>query len=231
MTVIIPAIDIINGQAVRLEQGDYSRKKEYMSPLEAAQKWQQAGAKMLHIVDLDGAKEGKPVNVNIISEIIEKTGIKVELGGGIRTENDLKQIFDSGVTRAIIGSAAVKEPKLVEKWLQDWGPEKIVIGADILDKKVAISGWQEKSSLGLNEFVTDWQQKSAKYFLITDISRDGMLQGSNIALYRHLMEDFPNITLIASGGIGSQKDVDELEQIDVPYVIVGKALYEGKIIL
>ncbi len=155
MTIIIPAIDIINGQAVRLEQGDYSRKKEYMSPLKAAQKWQNAGAEMIHIVDLDGAKEGQPVNLKIIAEIIQKTGIKVELGGGIRTDSDLQQIFENGVTRAIIGSAAVKEPQMVEKWLQEWGPEKIVIGADILDKKVAISGWQEKSSLGLNEFVTN----------------------------------------------------------------------------
>ncbi len=231
MTQIIPAIDIINGEAVRLEKGNYNKKTSYTTPLAAAQKWQQAGSELIHIVDLDGAKAGEPRNLKIISELINKLGIAVELGGGIRNDQHIKEAFAAGVARVIIGSLAVKDPQTVERWLQEYGSEKIVMGADVANGKIAISGWLEASELTLDQFIDTWQTKGAKIFLITDISRDGMLTGSNVDLYEQTQNKFPEVTVIASGGIGCQSDIDALKAKNIPYVVVGKALYEGKVSL
>lgn len=227
---IIPAIDIIDGKCVRLTQGDYSQKKEYnRDPLEVARMFEDAGAKRLHLVDLDGARQKQMVNLKVLETIASHTELSIDYGGGIYAEEDLRTVFGAGASQVTGGSIAVKDPDLFESWLQNFGNEQIILGADVIDKHIAISGWQEKTTIGLHAFLEDYVQKSVKYVICTDVSKDGMLQGPALDLYREIMNYYPEIHLIASGGVSTLQDVHELAGIGVDGVIIGKAFYEGSI--
>jgi len=228
--LIIPAIDIIDGKCVRLRQGDYEQKTVYVaSPAEVAKQFADAGFTFLHIVDLQGAKEKKIVNWDSIASIIAVPGLQVEVGGGIRTTDDIKKLIEIGVSRVIIGSVAAKSPELVEYWIKQFGAEKIVIGIDVKDNSVAISGWLENSHCAPMGFVLNLVKRGAKIFICTDISRDGMLGGVNIDFYQDLKSAFPKLSIIASGGISTLEDVRILSKANLAGVIVGKAIYENKL--
>ena len=230
MTTIIPAIDLIDGKCVRLTQGDYSRKKIYNeNPVEVAKIFEDAGIKRLHLVDLDGAKAGHIVNQKTLYDIGVNTKLIVDYGGGIKTDEDIKQVFDNGATKATIGSIAVKNKPILLKWIQQYGAEKIIIGADVKDKFIAIAGWHETSDVEINTFIEYYLQQGAYEFLCTDISRDGMLQGTAEDLYLNLLKKFPTMHLIASGGVASVADIINLDKMGLHAVIVGKAFYEGLI--
>jgi len=227
---IIPAIDIIDGKCVRLTQGDYKTKKEYDSdPLNVAKMFEDAGVRRLHLVDLDGARNKKLVNIKVLERIAAKTNLFIDYGGGIRTDRDLKLVFGAGASQVTGGSVAVKDPRMFERWLLDFGQEQIILGADVIDRKIAVNGWLEKTELPLHNFLEDYLQKSAKYVICTDVSRDGLLQGPAFNLYREVINYYPELYLIASGGVSCLEDVHELARIGVEGVIIGKALYEGKI--
>lgn len=227
---ILPAIDIIDGKCVRLAQGDYAQKKVYHSnPLEIAKTFQDAGLKYLHLVDLDGAKAGKVMNWKVIESITGNTSLLVDFGGGIKTEDEIKRLFAAGVKQINLGSIAVKNPDLVEEWVQTYGTEKIILSADVKNEKIAIGGWLENSTISIFDFIRDYLEKGMSYITCTDISTDGMLQGPNVALYKRLLDNFPEIKLIASGGVSGLNDLEELKKIDLDGVIVGKAIYEGRI--
>lgn len=227
---IIPAIDLIDGKCVRLSQGDYAQKKVYNeNPLEVALSFQDAGLTSLHLVDLDGAKAGKVTNWKVIESICSKTKLDVDFGGGIKTEEEVKNLFSSGVKQVNLGSIAVKKPNLVEAWIEMFGADKIILSADVRDEMISIGGWLESATLHINDFIKDYQTKGISYVTCTDISTDGMLKGPNIALYRALLHLFPSIKLIASGGVSSMADLDELKKTGVHGVIVGKAIYEGRV--
>lgn len=229
---IIPAIDIIDGKCVRLAQGDYAQKKIYNeNPLEVASSFAEAGLKSLHLVDLDGAKAGKVINWRVIESITSNTDLIVDFGGGIKTDDELTRLFDAGVQQVNLGSIAVKKPDLVEAWINKYGAQKIILSADVKNELVAISGWLEDSTMNITGFISDYLKKGIEYVTCTDISTDGMLGGPNIALYSKLLKTFPGIRLIASGGVSGLKDLDELKKINVDGVIVGKAIYEGRITL
>lgn len=228
--LIIPAIDIIDGKCVRLRQGDYEQKTVYVaSPAEVAKQFADAGFTFLHIVDLQGAKEKKIVNWDSIASIIAVPGLQVEVGGGIRTTEDIKKLIEIGVSRVIVGSVAAKSPELVEYWIKQFGAEKIVIGMDVKDNSIAISGWLEDSHRAPMGFVLDMIKRGAKIFICTDISRDGMLGGVNIDFYENLKSAFPKLSIIASGGISTLEDVRILNKAKLAGVIVGKAIYENKL--
>jgi phosphoribosylformimino-5-aminoimidazole carboxamide ribotide isomerase len=228
--LIIPAIDIIDGKCVRLRQGDYDQKTVYgASPAETAKQFAEAGFTFLHVVDLQGAKEKKIVNWDSIASILAVPGVQVEVGGGIRTTDDIKKLIDIGVSRVVIGSAAAKSPELVEYWIKQFGAERIVVGMDVKDDTVAISGWLEDSHRAPMEFVLDMIRRGAKIFICTDISRDGMLGGVNIDFYQNLKSAFPNLSIVASGGISTLEDVQVLRKAELAGVIVGKAIYENKL--
>jgi phosphoribosylformimino-5-aminoimidazole carboxamide ribotide isomerase len=230
--LIFPAIDIFDGKCVRLRQGDYDQKTVYAaSPAAIAQEFAEAGFSFLHVVDLQGAKEKKVVNWNSIESILKVRGIQIEVGGGIRTTDNISRLLDLGVQRVVVGSVAVKSPELVEYWIKKFGPEKIVVGMDVKDGSVAISGWLEDSSRKPIDFVLDLIRRGATTFICTDISRDGMLGGANIEFFTGLKTAFPQISLIASGGITSADDLVQLQKAHVFGVIVGKAIYEGRISL
>ncbi|MDN5213873.1 1-(5-phosphoribosyl)-5-[(5-phosphoribosylamino)methylideneamino]imidazole-4-carboxamide isomerase [Fulvivirgaceae bacterium BMA12] len=227
---IIPAIDIIDGKCVRLTQGDYNQKKEYNSdPLEVAKMFEGAGAKRLHLVDLDGAKQKKVVNLKVLESIAAHTELSIDFGGGIQSEEDLKGAFGAGASQVTGGSIAVKNPPLFESWLQNFGNEQIILGADVIDKQIAINGWQEKTTVNLHVFLEEYVQKSIKYVICTDVSKDGLLEGPAMNLYREISNYYPEICLIASGGVSCLEDVHELARIGVEGVIIGKAFYEGRI--
>jgi len=227
---IIPAIDIIDGKCVRLRQGDYDQKTVYgASPAEVAKQFAEAGFKFLHVVDLQGAKEKKIVNWDSITSIVAVPGIQVEVGGGIRSTDDIKNLIEIGVSRVVIGSVAAKSPELVEYWIKQFGAERIVIGMDVKDNSVAISGWLEDSHRMPMEFVLDMVKHGAKIFICTDISRDGMLGGVNIDFYQNLKSAFPELAIIASGGISTIEDVQVLKKAELAGVIVGKAIYENRL--
>jgi phosphoribosylformimino-5-aminoimidazole carboxamide ribotide isomerase len=229
MTQIFPAIDIINGSCVRLTEGAEDSKKDYgISPLEMALQYEDAGAEYLHIVDLDAAF-GNGNNYNIVSKIAQKTALKIQLGGGIRTTDQAEKIFNLGVSQIIIGSTAIKKPDLVCRWLEDFGPEKIVIGADTIEGRIAINGWKELSKKSLTDFITEFHRASAQKFLCTDISKDGKLGGSAIELYKKLKEEFPRAQFLASGGVTTLEEIEELKSMNIYGIIVGKAIYEGRI--
>jgi phosphoribosylformimino-5-aminoimidazole carboxamide ribotide isomerase len=229
---IIPAIDIIDGKCVRLTQGDYAQKKVYNeNPLEVAKEFEDAGLKHLHLVDLDGAKAGKVKNWKVVESITNQTKLKVDFGGGIKTKEEIKQSFDAGVVQVNLGSIAVKNPPLVEGWIKEYGQDKIILSADVKDEMIAIAGWMENSTIPLAEFIKGWIDKGIRYITCTDIRTDGMLQGPNVELYRKLLKTFLSAKLIASGGVSSIGDVQNLKKINVDGVIVGKAIYEGRIAL
>ena len=232
MLTIIPAIDLIEGKCVRLSKGDYDQKKIYNeNPLEVAQEFEDHGIKRLHLVDLDGAKEKHVVNWKVLDKIASKTSLEIDFGGGIKSDEDLNIVFDNGASMATIGSVAAKDPDLFFKWLNQFGAEKLILGADVNDKKIAVAGWLEITDIDLIDFLDDYTKKGVNKVLCTDISKDGMLEGTSLNLYEELMLKFPNVYLIASGGVTQIDELLRLSELNVPSAIIGKAIYEGKITL
>ena len=229
---IIPAIDIINGQCVRLTKGDYDTKKVYNEdPLEVAKSFEDAGIEFLHVVDLDGAKASHIVNYKVLESIAGKTNLKIDFGGGLKSDNDLRIAFESGANQITGGSVAVKNPKVFETWIAKYGSDKIILGADCNNEKIAISGWQEESDLEVIQFIRDYQTKGVSYVICTDISKDGMLEGPSFDLYKRILNDVKGIKLIASGGISKFSELPQLAEMGCEGVIVGKAIYENRISL
>jgi phosphoribosylformimino-5-aminoimidazole carboxamide ribotide isomerase len=215
---------------VRLTQGDYGQKKIYNeNPLEVAQQFEDAGFQYLHLVDLDGAKAGKVMNWKVVEDITSKTGLTVDFGGGIKTDDEIKKLFDSRIAQVNLGSIAVKDPARVIEWMEKFGSEKIILSADVKNEFIAIHGWQENSSLHIFDMIDGFLKHGLTYVTCTDISTDGTLKGPNTALYQKLLKQFPTIKLVASGGVGSMEDIIQLKETDVDGVIIGKAIYENKI--
>lgn len=230
MIKIIPAIDIINGHCVRLSQGDYQRITDYSeSPAAMAENFEALGFKRLHVVDLDGARSGKVINIKALKEITSRTNLIVDFGGGIKSEEDLKNVFEAGASAVSIGSIAVSDPDIVSLWADSFGAERFIISADVRDNIVRTNGWTENSGITLNQLISRYWNKNIRRILCTDISRDGMLCGSNIELYQTIMEQFPDCKLIASGGISSLDDIKKLDEAKIPAVVIGKAIYEQQI--
>ncbi|MGA9325830.1 MAG: 1-(5-phosphoribosyl)-5-[(5-phosphoribosylamino)methylideneamino]imidazole-4-carboxamide isomerase [Salegentibacter sp.] len=230
---IIPAIDIIEGKCVRLSKGDYNTKKIYNeNPLEVAKRFQDHGIRYLHLVDLDGAKSKHIVNHRILEEIASKTDLEVDFGGGLKTDQDLQIAFESGARQVTGGSIAVKDAGTFSRWLEKFGPEKIILGADANNEKIAVSGWQEESEKKLIPFIQEYQQKGVQYIICTDISKDGMLQGPAFDLYQKILDETSEageLKLIASGGISTFEELPKLDEIGCEGTIIGKAIYEGRI--
>jgi phosphoribosylformimino-5-aminoimidazole carboxamide ribotide isomerase len=230
MITIIPAIDIIGGKCVRLEQGDYRLKIVYEEdPLDAARRFEDHGVKRLHVVDLDGARASHIINYNILERITAKTGLIVDFGGGIKTDDDLKVVFDCGAAMAVIGSIAVTDRDLFQDWLFAYGPEKMILGADVRNGKIAVSGWTDITEIGLFDFLKYYKVMGVNQVLCTDIIKDGMMKGSSIDLYKQMVNDFSSMRIIASGGVSSVEEILLLNEAGVSGAIIGKALYEGKI--
>jgi len=230
MIEIIPAIDIIEGKAVRLSQGDYDLKKVYNEdPLEVAKLFEGHGINRLHIVDLDGAKANRIVNYNVLERIASRTNLIIDFGGGLKSDYDLGIAFDSGAEMVTVGSIAVKNPEMFQKWIGKFGSESIILGADCKERKIAVSGWTETTDEEVIPFIEKWRRQGILKVICTDISRDGMLTGPNIDLYKEIKDVDREIYLIASGGISNIKDIEQLEEAHIPGVIIGKAIYEGKI--
>jgi len=228
---IIIAIDIIDGKCVRLTKGEFSTKKIYNNdPLEVARQIEDSGLEYLHLVDLDGAKNKKSENLKTLEKITSKTGLKVDFGGGIRTDDDIKKVFDSGAAQVTAGSIAVSDRKLVTEWIKKYGPEKIILGADFKNRKIATAGWLEGSDQDVISFIEEYRKKGLIYTVCTDIDKDGMLQGPSIALYKEILSSV-DVSLIASGGISSLKDCKDLIEAGCEGAIVGKAFYEGRVTL
>ena len=227
---IIPAIDIIDGQCVRLTQGDYNQKKIYNeNPVNVAQDFERKGVKYLHLVDLDGAKTNRPKNLLTLNSISLQTSLKIDFGGGIKSQNALLQALGSGADQVNIGSLAVRNPTLVKFWIMKFGWRKVIISADFKDRKIAVSGWMESTDLDLMEYINDFSDHGAKYFVCTDISKDGMMEGPSLELYKDIISNFPDVKLIASGGVTTIEQVMELKEIGCEGAIIGKAIYEGMI--
>lgn len=232
MIQIIPAIDLIEGKCVRLTQGDYGQKKIYNeNPLEVALQFEDAGLKRLHLVDLDGAKAKKVVNWKVLEKIASKTSLHVDFGGGVQSDDDLKIAFESGAKQVTGGSIAVKQPDLFEHWLKTYGGDKIILGADAKNEKIAVSGWEEGTSIWVYDFVEEYVEKGVKYTISTDVAKDGLLQGPSFDLYKNLQEKCPDLNIIASGGIAGIEDVEKLAEMNIYGVIIGKAIYENRISL
>ena len=228
---IIPAIDILNGKCVRLTKGDYNTQKIYNeNPFEVAKMFADAGIKYLHLVDLDGARSNHIVNSKILSDIAGKTNLQVDFGGGIKSNEDIKTAFECGAAQVTGGSIAVTNPELFKEWIDSYGPEKIILGADSNNRKIATHGWKNTSEQDVIEFIAAYEKNGIKYVICTDISKDGMLQGSSNELYTEILSG-ANINLIASGGVSCMEDIEELKQIGCEGVIIGKALYENRISL
>lgn len=232
MIELIPAIDIIEGKCVRLTQGDYSKQKIYNEdPLEVAKEFEGHGLKRLHVVDLDGAKAGHIVNYKVLEKIATKTELTIDFGGGLKQDKDLEIAFDCGASMVTGGSIAVKSPEVFTQWIERFGPDRIILGADAKDGKIAIEGWEKETSHELLEFVTSYFKKRIRKVICTDIKRDGMLQGPATDLYSEMLQEIPELYLIASGGVSSLDDIVKLNEAGVPGVIFGKAIYEGRISL
>lgn len=230
--IIIPAIDIIDGKCVRLTKGDYAQKKVYNdNPVEVAKQFEDAGIKRLHVVDLDGAKAGKVINLAVLENIAAATKLKIDFGGGVKNIEDVESIFQAGAAMVTIGSLAVKQPQLLEEWLMEFGAERFFIGADVLDAKIKISGWLEDTGVNIFEFIGKMISLGAVNIFCTDISKDGVLQGPSIELYKQIMEQHPEIQLVASGGVSNIEDVKKLKEIGCSGAIIGKAIYEERITL
>ena len=229
---IIPAIDIIEGKCVRLTKGDYEQKKVYNeNPLEVAKEFEATGLKRLHLVDLDGAKAGDVKNWKVLEQISSKTGLLIDFSGGISTSKNVRICFDSGATYAAVGSIAVKDEKMLTEWFKEFGIEKFIIGADVKEEKLAIKGWTETTELSVFDLIENYKTKGVKQFFCTDISKDGLLQGTGIDLYKKILNSHPSIDLIASGGVSSINDLLLLREAGCSGAIVGKAIYEKKILL
>lgn len=227
---LIPAIDIIDGKCVRLTKGDYGQKKVYNDdPVAQAKEFEKLGMKRLHVVDLDGAKAKHVVNVDVLRGITAATGLKVDFGGGIKSDDDIEKAFTAGASLVTIGSIAVSQPDTFMRWLDRYGADKVILGADVRNGLVSINGWKEDTSEKLLPFLARYVKAGVKNVLCTEISRDGTLSGPSTDLYREVMEAFPGIHLIASGGVGRNEDIIELDEAGIPAVVFGKAWYEGKI--
>nr|WP_321223439.1 1-(5-phosphoribosyl)-5-[(5-phosphoribosylamino)methylideneamino]imidazole-4-carboxamide isomerase [uncultured Psychroserpens sp.] len=227
---IIPAIDIIDGKCVRLTKGDYSTKKVYNeNPVEVAKAFEGAGIQYLHVVDLDGAKAKHIVNYKVLEQITSKTSLKIDFGGGLKSDEDLHIAFNSGAKQITGGSIAVKDANLFESWINKYGGTKIILGADCNNEKIAVSGWQEESNLEVIPFINTYENKGVKYVICTDIAKDGMLEGPSFNLYKRILNESKDIKLIASGGVTSIDDLNKLEDLGCEGAIIGKAIYEGHI--
>jgi phosphoribosylformimino-5-aminoimidazole carboxamide ribotide isomerase len=229
---IIPAIDIIEGKCVRLTQGDYSQKKVYNeNPLEVAKEFEDAGLKRLHLVDLDGAKAGQVKNWKVLEAIAGKTSLVIDFGGGVKVEKDIQVIFDSGGTMVTIGSMAVKDEETFVSWLKKYGAQRFLLGADVKDEKIAVHGWLETTDVWVYDFIQKYIEHGVQQVFCTDVAKDGALQGPSIELYKNIIQKFPEVHFIASGGVSNIEDVYQLEEISCKGVIIGKAIYEGRISL
>lgn len=227
---IIPAIDIINGKCVRLSKGDYATQKVYSeNPLEMAKQFEAHGMEYLHLVDLDGAKSNRIINYKTLEQIASKTNLIIDFGGGLKTNDDLRIAFENGAKQVTGGSIAVKKPDIFMEWIENYGADKIILGADANDKKIAVSGWQEESDLELIPFIEGYSQKGIQYVVCTDIAKDGMLQGPNFGLYEEILKTVPQTKLVASGGISSLDELLKLATSGCEGTIIGKAIYEGRI--
>jgi phosphoribosylformimino-5-aminoimidazole carboxamide ribotide isomerase len=227
---IIPAIDIIDGKCVRLTHGDYSQKKIYNEhPLEVARQFEDAGLRRLHLVDLDGAKTGAVKNWKVLETLAGKTRLVIDFGGGIKTEKDVQIVFECGSRYATVGSMAVKEKETFVNWLKKYGADKFLLGADVRDEKLTISGWTEKTEIWIHDFIQEYMEQGVQQVFCTDVAKDGALEGPSIALYKNIIEKFPELHFIASGGVRHMDDVYELQDIGCKGVIIGKALYENRI--
>ena len=229
---IIPAIDIINGKCVRLTKGDYAQQKIYNdNPVEVAKQFEAAGIQRVHIVDLDGAKAGNIINLAVLENIAAATNLVIDFGGGVKNIADVGNIFNAGASMVTVGSLAVKHPELLEEWLMEFGEEKFLIGADVLDEKIKISGWLEDGGINIFDFIGKMIALGAKNIFCTDISKDGVMQGPSVELYKKIIAEHPEIHLIASGGVSTIDDVKQLKEIGCSGAIIGKAIYEGLITL
>lgn len=227
---IIPAIDIIDGKCVRLTHGDYNQKKIYNEhPLEVAKEFEDAGINRLHLVDLDGAKAGAVKNWKVLETIAGKTSLVIDFGGGIKSETDVQIVFDSGAAFATIGSIAVKDEKTFTDWLTKFGPGKFLLGADVKKEKITVSGWTEETEIWIYDFIEKYIQKGMKQVFCTDVSKDGVLEGPSTELYKNIVQKFPELHFIASGGVSSIDDLHQLKEMGCKGVIIGKAIYEGRI--
>jgi phosphoribosylformimino-5-aminoimidazole carboxamide ribotide isomerase len=231
MMEIVPAIDIIEGKCVRLAKGDYTRKKEYGDPLEMALRLESHGIRRLHLVDLDGAREKRVVNYGILEKIASRTSLVIDAGGGLRSDEDLRIVFESGASMVTGGSVAVRDRELFLRWLLEYGAERIILGADFRAGRVAVSGWYEATELELKKFIADYRSEGVEMVICTDIERDGMLEGPAIETYRELKAVDKGLYLLASGGISGMNDIELLDESGIDGVIVGKAIYEGRISL
>ena len=232
MIEIIPAIDMIEGKCVRLTQGDYATRKVYNEdPLEVAKAFEDAGIRRLHVVDLDGAKAGHIVNYRVLEKLAGHTSLVIDFGGGLKQTKDVEIAFDCGAQMVTGGSIAVKDPETFTAWIARFGSERIILGADAKDRRIAISGWEEATDAELLPFIQQYREQGIEKVICTDISRDGMLEGPAVDLYKEILEAVPEIYLIASGGVSSIADIEKLTEANVPAVIFGKALYEGRITL
>ncbi len=227
---IIPAIDIIDGKCVRLTQGDYAQKKVYNEhPLEVAAAFEDAGLRRLHLVDLDGARAGAVKNWKVLETLAGKTSLVIDFGGGIKTATDVDIVFNSGAALATVGSIAVKDAALFADWLLQYGPDKFLLGADVKEEKIAVHGWQETTEIWIYDFIRDYVERGVRQVFCTDVSKDGLLQGPALDLYRMIVKEFPELHFIASGGVSEMDDVRRLAEVGCKGVIIGKAIYEGRI--
>lgn len=230
MIQIIPAIDLIDGKCVRLTQGDYSQKTIYNeNPVEVAKQFEDIGIKRLHLVDLDGAKKGEVVNLKVLENIASQTKLVIDFGGGIKNDASIENVINAGAAFATIGSLAVKQPEVLFSWLKKYGADKIMLGADVKNENIAIGGWLETTDINIYDFLKVNFIKGITNIFCTDISKDGLLQGPSVELYKKIMEEIPEIKLIASGGVSNMNDILELDKIGCGGVIIGKAIYEGRI--
>ena len=230
--ILVPAIDIINGQCVRLTKGDYDTKKVYNeSPVEVAKAFEGAGLTHVHVVDLDGARAKHIVNAKVLEQIATQTSLQVDFGGGIKSETDLQTAFDCGASQVTLGSIAVSEPELVGEWLEKFGAEQLILGADAKNRRIATHGWEQDSGLDVIDFVKDYAQKGFEYVLCTDVAKDGMLAGPSLELYYEILEQLPELSLIASGGVTTMDDIYQCAELGCTAAIIGKAIYENKLSL
>ena len=229
MIELIPAIDIIDGRCVRLTKGDYNQKTVYGDPLDMARHFEVIGYRRLHVVDLDGAKSHHIVNCDVLRRITSETKLSVDFGGGIKTDEDIEKAFQSGASQVTIGSVAVTKPHVFERWLHHYGTERIILGADVRNGKISINGWKEDSTEDLLPFLKRYVEMGVRHVLCTEISKDGTLSGPATLLYKEVMNQYPHINLIASGGVSSIEDIKALHAAGIPAVVFGKAIYEGRI--
>jgi phosphoribosylformimino-5-aminoimidazole carboxamide ribotide isomerase len=230
MIEIIPAIDLIEGRCVRLSKGDFTKVTSYSDdPVETARSFQTAGVKRLHVVDLDGARSGAPGNLEVLRKIVNSTSLQIDFGGGIRTRAILEEVLKAGATQVSIGSMAVGQAETLQSWIEEFGPERFFIGADVKGECIAYHGWQAESAIHWREFIGRWMGAGITDFFCTDVERDGELTGPAIGLYQDIVKQFPGIRLVGSGGVSSEEDIRALDAIGIEAVIVGKAIYEGRI--